>query len=52
MKELFRIRMGAGAAGHYAVSPDGKFFALGLVSDRAQDQPITLLLNWKLPPLK
>jgi len=50
VKELFHHRMGSGGAGHYAASPDGKFFAISLVSDRAQDQPITLLLNWKLPP--
>jgi len=32
-----------------AASPDGKLFALSLVNERAQDRPVTLLLNWKLP---
>jgi len=50
VKELFQARKGSGAAGHFASSPDGKLFAISLINDRAQDQPITLLLNWKLPP--
>ncbi|MBK5291954.1 MAG: protein kinase [Acidobacteriia bacterium] len=49
VKELFQVRKASGAAGHFAASPDGKLFAISLISDRAQDQPITILLNWKLP---
>jgi Tol biopolymer transport system component len=49
IKQLFEARRGAAAAGHYASSPDGKFFVMSLVNEQAQDRPITLLLNWKLP---
>jgi len=49
IKPLFQARRGTGAAGHFAASPDGKLFALSLVNERAQDRPITLLLNGKLP---
>ncbi len=46
---LFELRFGGrGAARHYAASPDGKLFFAHTASESAQDQPVTVLLNWRL----
>ncbi len=49
VKELFRALRprGGSPSYHFSSSPDGQFFVLGTIKE--QDEPITLLLNWKLP---
>jgi Tol biopolymer transport system component len=46
---LFGVRFGGGGSTqHYAASPDGKLFFTHTASESAQDQPVTVLLNWRL----